>query len=257
MPDKLQTDARSDIMSCLRRWRQRLLWQRFLYTLAAGSVLVFIARLFAVNPGTLAIQLIVLVVVWFTQLLLSNQWRRLTPENFLQHLNRRIPELEESAQLLLQDEKDLKSLQSLQRQRVQAVYKDELARISLWQTRPNYRQATALFAGCLLLAVFSNQLRHSFEYFLTSAPQSSRINQTGKAFTGITAVSVLYLRGVTINMMIITGLIIALGVIIDDAIVDIDNIARDMVELVKAVNGKGDNKAYEDNRRGDAEKQLI
>lgn len=42
----------------------------------------------------------------------------------------------------------------------------------------------------------------------------------------ITAVTVLYLRDVTINIVIITGLIIALGVIIDDAFVDIDNIAR-------------------------------
>ncbi len=42
----------------------------------------------------------------------------------------------------------------------------------------------------------------------------------------IAAGTVLYLRGVTINMMIITGLLIALGVIIDDAIVDMENIVR-------------------------------
>ncbi|MEE9204243.1 MAG: efflux RND transporter permease subunit [Nitrospirales bacterium] len=42
----------------------------------------------------------------------------------------------------------------------------------------------------------------------------------------IAAVAVLYARGVTINMMIITGLMIALGVIIDDAIGDTENIMR-------------------------------
>jgi Cu/Ag efflux pump CusA len=38
--------------------------------------------------------------------------------------------------------------------------------------------------------------------------------------------TVLYVRGVTINMMIIAGLMIALGAIIDDAIIDIENTVR-------------------------------
>jgi Cu/Ag efflux pump CusA len=42
----------------------------------------------------------------------------------------------------------------------------------------------------------------------------------------IAAGTVLYVRGVTINMMIITGLMMALGVIIDDAIGDTENIMR-------------------------------
>jgi len=42
----------------------------------------------------------------------------------------------------------------------------------------------------------------------------------------IAAGTVLYVRDVTINMMIITGLMVVLGVIIDDAIVDTQNIAR-------------------------------
>jgi CzcA family heavy metal efflux pump len=40
------------------------------------------------------------------------------------------------------------------------------------------------------------------------------------------ALFVLYLRGATINTMVLTGLAIALGVLIDDAIVDVDNITR-------------------------------
>ena len=42
----------------------------------------------------------------------------------------------------------------------------------------------------------------------------------------IAAGIVLYLRGVPINMMIIAGLMLAMGAIIDDAIIDTDNIAR-------------------------------
>ncbi len=42
----------------------------------------------------------------------------------------------------------------------------------------------------------------------------------------IGAVIVLYLRGATFNMMVLAGLTIALVVIIDDAIIDVENIAR-------------------------------
>jgi CzcA family heavy metal efflux pump len=42
----------------------------------------------------------------------------------------------------------------------------------------------------------------------------------------VVAVFVLYLRGATFNAMLLAGLAIVLGVIIDDAIVDVENIAR-------------------------------
>jgi CzcA family heavy metal efflux pump len=42
----------------------------------------------------------------------------------------------------------------------------------------------------------------------------------------LAAAYVLYLRGVTFNTMILAGLLIALGVVVDDAIVDVDNIKR-------------------------------
>ena len=42
----------------------------------------------------------------------------------------------------------------------------------------------------------------------------------------LAALYVLYLRGATLNVMVLAGLVIALGVIIDDAVVNIDNIKR-------------------------------
>jgi Cu/Ag efflux pump CusA len=42
----------------------------------------------------------------------------------------------------------------------------------------------------------------------------------------VTAGYVLYLRGVTFNTMLLAGLAIALGVVVDDAVVDVDNIRR-------------------------------
>lgn len=42
----------------------------------------------------------------------------------------------------------------------------------------------------------------------------------------VTAGLVLYLRGTTINVMILAGFVIALGAVVDDAIVDVENIVR-------------------------------
>jgi Cu/Ag efflux pump CusA len=42
----------------------------------------------------------------------------------------------------------------------------------------------------------------------------------------VAAAFVLYLRGATFNTMVLAGLVIALGVVIDDAIIDVENIAR-------------------------------
>jgi len=37
---------------------------------------------------------------------------------------------------------------------------------------------------------------------------------------------VLYVRGTTINTMVLAGFVIAVGVVVDDAIIDIENIVR-------------------------------
>lgn len=50
----------------------------------------------------------------------------------------------------------------------------------------------------------------------------------------LAAVFVLHLRGVTVNMMVLAGLVIALGAVIDDAIIDIENIVRRLREHRKA-----------------------
>ena len=42
----------------------------------------------------------------------------------------------------------------------------------------------------------------------------------------MSAMMALYLRGTTINTMVLAGLVIAVGAVVDDAIVDIENIVR-------------------------------
>ena len=54
----------------------------------------------------------------------------------------------------------------------------------------------------------------------------------------IAAGTVLYVRGVTVNLMIIGGLMIALGAVIDDAIIDIENIVRRLRQVPEGGNGK-------------------
>ncbi|MFL6140550.1 MAG: efflux RND transporter permease subunit [Labedaea sp.] len=46
----------------------------------------------------------------------------------------------------------------------------------------------------------------------------------------VTAMYVLYLRGVTFNLLILAGLVVALGLVIDDAVVDVDAIRRRLRE---------------------------
>ncbi len=40
------------------------------------------------------------------------------------------------------------------------------------------------------------------------------------------ALFVLYLRGATLNSMVLAGLVVALGIVVDDAVVDVENIMR-------------------------------
>ena len=52
------------------------------------------------------------------------------------------------------------------------------------------------------------------------------ISCTAMPLSLMAAVLVLYLRGTTINTMILAGFVIALGVVVDDAIIDIENVVR-------------------------------
>ena len=78
--------------------------------------------------------------------------------------------------------------------------------------------ATASIIGgiLLLLALFAISLNW----------RSAMISIVTILLSIITAFTILYLQGITPNMMIIAGLIIAIGLIIDDSIIDIENIKR-------------------------------
>jgi CzcA family heavy metal efflux pump len=78
--------------------------------------------------------------------------------------------------------------------------------------------ATALLIGAALLILTLGAFFFSW--------RAASISLAAILVSLMAAVFVLYLRGATFNMLILAGLVIALGAIIDDAIVDVENIAR-------------------------------
>jgi CzcA family heavy metal efflux pump len=75
----------------------------------------------------------------------------------------------------------------------------------------------ALIGALLLLLVFGVFL---FQW------RSALISVLSVLLSLTAAVAVLYLRGATINAIVLAGLVMALGAIVDDAVVDVENIAR-------------------------------
>jgi CzcA family heavy metal efflux pump len=78
--------------------------------------------------------------------------------------------------------------------------------------------ALALLLGLLLVVVLLGAFLFDWRVALTSL--------VAIPLSLLAAALVLYLRGATFNTMVLAGLVIALGVVVDDAIVDVDNIRR-------------------------------
>ncbi len=170
-------DLRSDVLLRLRQWRWRLVWQRLLLTATAISVFVVVSLLAARPTATILQQIAAITIIMFALLLASSKLRRLSTDNFLQHLNRRFPDFEESAQLLLSSDADLSVLQKLQRDRAAAVYQHNLARVEQWQAPVKYGNAVAVILLCMPLAYFSAELRSGASGFF------HRINLDGLQMT--------------------------------------------------------------------------
>ena len=77
---------------------------------------------------------------------------------------------------------------------------------------------TALLLGCVLVVLILGIFL--FEW------RSALISVVAIPLSLMAALVVLYLRHVTINTMVLAGLVIAVGVVVDDAIIDIENIMR-------------------------------
>ena len=76
----------------------------------------------------------------------------------------------------------------------------------------------ALLLGCLMVV--------GVLVFFLYDWRAAAISVVAIPLSLMAAVMVLYLRGATINVMVLAGLVIAVGVVVDDAIIDIENITR-------------------------------
>jgi len=76
----------------------------------------------------------------------------------------------------------------------------------------------ALIIGCVLVAVIL--VAFLFEW------RTALISLSAIPLSLLAAAVVLYLRGGTLNTMVLAGLVIAVGEVVDDAIVDVENITR-------------------------------
>ena len=76
----------------------------------------------------------------------------------------------------------------------------------------------ALIWGCILVAIIL--ILFLFEW------RTALISLTAIPLSLVTAALVLYWRGATLNTMVIAGLAIALGEVVDDAIIDVENVLR-------------------------------
>jgi CzcA family heavy metal efflux pump len=81
---------------------------------------------------------------------------------------------------------------------------------------------TALLLGALLLVL-------AFGLFMFEW-RSALVSVAAVVLSLLAALAVLYLRDATVNAIVLAGLVMALGAIVDDAIVDVDNIARRLRE---------------------------
>lgn len=76
----------------------------------------------------------------------------------------------------------------------------------------------SLLIGCLLVIIVLSLFLFDW--------RAALISSTAIPLSLIAAVMVLYFQGGTINTMVLAGLIIALGEVVDDAIIDVENIQR-------------------------------
>ncbi len=187
-------EIRPVIESALRQWRFRLFWQRFLYLSTGAVYVLLLSRLTGVDNIQTGMLVAVVLLAGLVQLFFSRAWKRLTTDNFLQHLNRHFPEFEESAQLLLLNDKGLSLLQQLQRKRVLEAYTLSEPRINASRPAIRYRTVAVAISIALVLMPFVNQFKAILEPVLTRGNTTRDVASTaqpGGSANRLTASSVI------------------------------------------------------------------
>ncbi|MGH8897067.1 MAG: efflux RND transporter permease subunit [Egibacteraceae bacterium] len=90
--------------------------------------------------------------------------------------------------------------------------------------------STSLIIGCLLMVLMLGLFLYEW--------RTALISIVAIPLSLVAAGLVLYHRGATINTMILAGFVIALGDVVDDAIIDIENVVRRLRQHRKAGSGR-------------------
>jgi CzcA family heavy metal efflux pump len=97
-------------------------------------------------------------------------------------------------------------------------YDTTIFRPATFIERSLHNLGKAILIGCVLVVVVLVLFLYDW--------RSAWISVTAIPLSLIAAVLVLYWRGQTLNTMVLAGLVIALGEVVDDAIIDVENISR-------------------------------
>lgn len=250
--DVHRPDIRTDVLSRLHSWRRRLLWQRSWYCVAIAAALFALLRLAGWPDGHSAMQafsgppvgllaglfvslLVGVLVLAFGLLLFSSKWRALTPDNFVLHLNRRFPDFEESAQLLLRKQSDLGVLQRLQQQRCMSVYAHNVSQLEAWQPPVRYRNLLLITLAAALLALFAPRIRaFAAQMVFLHETQSQSLSQQSGSNAGLKGVSI------SVTPPKYTGLPVT-----ESATMDLDVFEGSNIEWKLAFSGDADSYAIE------------
>ncbi len=135
------------------RVRRRLAWRGLALAAGASALAIGFARLGGVEgPALIRTALVILALTTLTALVVART-RRPSDAAIAEHLNRHLPALQESSQLLLSDPGELAATRRLQRDRVSAALEPAAADSRDWLPRAWPRAATWLLLSGLALVI--------------------------------------------------------------------------------------------------------
>jgi hypothetical protein len=143
----------------LSRLRRRLLARNGLRGLAIGTLVYAGARLGGLTASLSLAAGLTGLSLGLAILTLHGRSRWPNPERFAEHLNRRFPSFEESAQLLLPDSKQAGALRDLQRRRIEAAWDGCLGQTRTWLPRLRATPALAVITLGLVLSAGAKPIR--------------------------------------------------------------------------------------------------
>ena len=127
--NELPTDIALLVKKLCQQAKQRLIISNLVKVLPLIALLVLLNNILAINVSVLLGITVLLVISTLLLTVYGKRFKRITPLNILLHLNRHYPVFEESAQLILENDKK-KLLQQLQKQKIQRLFLAEYQRTS-------------------------------------------------------------------------------------------------------------------------------